>query len=263
MNDVKTDLLTSIVRILTPAGVTAGTGFVVSANGLIATCSHVIQVCVSQTAGESKQERVTVIFRSTGDKRDALVQPEWWSPCSAEDVAILRIEGDLPAGVTALSLRSSGGTSNQRFVSFGFPDTNTDLGIRGEGHILGGIRIQESQVIQFNSSTITAGFSGAPGVVVDGISQQVVGMITSVAEPDSLGRLGKAGFMTPSETLRAICPALTISDIPPYLNLLSFTEDDNKFFFGQPSLISLWIVYRISLVFWLSSGNLAVASHLW
>jgi len=37
------DLTAGIVRVLAPAGATAGTGFVVTDDGLIATCAHVVQ----------------------------------------------------------------------------------------------------------------------------------------------------------------------------------------------------------------------------
>ena len=39
------DLTAGIVRILKPDGSTAGTGFVVSDEGLIATCAHVVKAC--------------------------------------------------------------------------------------------------------------------------------------------------------------------------------------------------------------------------
>ena len=38
------DLIIGIVRILTADDTTAGTGFVVTDDGLIATCAHVVQV---------------------------------------------------------------------------------------------------------------------------------------------------------------------------------------------------------------------------
>lgn len=55
-------LTDGVVRILGPAGQTAGAGFVVSTEGLIATCAHVI--------GDGEPERpVTVVFQATGEAR--------------------------------------------------------------------------------------------------------------------------------------------------------------------------------------------------
>jgi len=73
------DLTSSLVRILHPDGSTAGTGFVVSARGLIATCSHVVQSEQSQRDGEPRPERVTVVFHTT-EQREADVVPTWWRP---------------------------------------------------------------------------------------------------------------------------------------------------------------------------------------
>lgn len=63
------DLTAGLVRILRPDGSTAGTGFVVSADGLITTCSHVIQSEQSQRGGEPRLERAVVVF--TPPARDA------------------------------------------------------------------------------------------------------------------------------------------------------------------------------------------------
>ena len=55
------DLTTGIVRILTSDGATAGTGFVVTDDGLIATCAHVVKA-----AGAGPGDKVRVVFYCTG-----------------------------------------------------------------------------------------------------------------------------------------------------------------------------------------------------
>ncbi len=54
---MSTDLTAGIVRILKPDGTTAGTGFVVSDEGLIAACSHFAQVeqCLRQEGPRDDQ----------------------------------------------------------------------------------------------------------------------------------------------------------------------------------------------------------------
>ena len=69
---MSSNLTAGIIRILRPDGSTAGTGFVVSADGLIATCSHVIQGEQSQRDGEPRPERVVVVFHNTGERREAV-----------------------------------------------------------------------------------------------------------------------------------------------------------------------------------------------
>ncbi len=53
------NLKAGIVRITRPEGATAGTGFIVTDDGLIATCAHVME-----TAGTRPGERVRLPFRA-------------------------------------------------------------------------------------------------------------------------------------------------------------------------------------------------------
>ncbi len=229
------DLREGIVRILQPNGETAGTGFIVTKDGLIATCSHVLQSEESQKRGDLPPEKRTIIFHVTGEQREALVEPHWWRLSTDEDVAILRVGGDLPLGVRPLLLGSSSGTNNHSFDTFGFPSSNPKQGIWGEGHISGETKIQDVQVLQLSSKEITAGFSGAP--VVDRARKRIVGMVTSIMAPDKYGKQGEIAFITPTETLRDVCSALTFSDICPYRSLEAFTEDHTDFFKGRDRII--------------------------
>jgi hypothetical protein len=85
------DLTSSIVRVLRPDGKTAGTGFVV-ADGLVATCAHVIPPAAQPRSGTAA-EAVELVFRASGEKHLAEVVPEWWRPADAGDVAILKLRG--------------------------------------------------------------------------------------------------------------------------------------------------------------------------
>ena len=231
------DLATgSIVRILRPDGTTSGTGFVVSDSGLISTCSHVIQSQDSQNRGDPRPEKVTVIFNATGEKREARVQPDWWRNAIKEDVAILQLEGSLPPGVQSLSLGSSIRTSGHGFKTYGFPE-KFEVGLWGYGTI-GDLQPVEPgrALLQLTGTTeVSPGFSGAP--VLDTLKRRVVGMVTSITKPDQYGRLVETAFATTTETLRAICPALRLSDICPYFGLSFFTELDAEFFFGRQQVV--------------------------
>jgi hypothetical protein len=72
------DLTAGIVRILAPDGSTAGTGFVVTDESLIATCAHVVQSEKSQRRGDPRPDYMDLVLHATGDRRRAKVEPEWW-----------------------------------------------------------------------------------------------------------------------------------------------------------------------------------------
>ena len=92
------DLTSGIVQILTANDVNAGTGFVLSSKGLIATCAHVVR-----DAGAGPESKITVRFQQNGKKYSALVIKEWWRSPDNEDVAILKLEHEIPEDVRALA----------------------------------------------------------------------------------------------------------------------------------------------------------------
>ncbi len=229
------DLVGGIVRIVNPNGSTAGAGFVASDDGLVVTCSHVVEDFESQLQGKPKPEKVRIVFYATGDAKEATVDADSWRPADAEDLALLRVEGPLPYGVHPLPLGSSRGTKGHNFETFGFPEVNKEEGIPGDGHIVGETTIRGCPVVAINSTQVTPGFSGAP--VWDRATRRVVGMVTKIAVPDAYGRLQETAFITPSDTLQKLFPDLRIADICPYRGLSAFTEDYAEFFFGRERLI--------------------------
>jgi WD40 repeat protein len=227
------DLTTGIVRILNPDGSTAGTGFVVTDDGLIATCAHVVK-----TAGARPGDTVRVVFHATGEERQAHVEPEYWRDPDAEDVAVLRLEEPPPEGVTTLLLGSSGGTSGHSFKTFGFPDARPVKGMFGYGTIGDPVPdVPDWDLLQLtDTAEVTPGFSGAP--VLDTVTRRVVGVVTAITVPDRYGRLTGTAFITSTETLRTVCLILQLSDLCPYQGLAAFTEADAEFFFGREKLVA-------------------------
>jgi WD40 repeat protein len=217
------DINAGIVRIL--SGRSVGTGFVVSDDGLLVTCAHVL--------GRPCPERVSAIFLATNEQREATVEMQWLRDVEAEDMAILRIQGGLPQGVRSLSLGSSTGVSGHKISTFGFPSAGEVEGIAGYGKVLGrGSQTKAGQpLLQLRSSEITQGFSGAP--VWDELRKRVIGMVVIVATPDASGKMGETAFATPTETLQRVCTDLHIPDSNPYRGLNPFTEAQAKFFFGR------------------------------
>src|SRR3989440_9854789 len=225
------NVLNSIVRIISNRRI--GIGFVVTDDGLIATCAHVL--------GTSRPEKALIMFQGDAVQREATVLAEGWCAVDAEDVALLRVSGTLPAGVQPLPFGSSRGTEGHPLVTFGYPDAGEVEGVRGTGTIQGyGAKTRAGQpFLQLRSSEITEGFSGAP--VWDEVRRRVVGMVVIAAQRDSLGKLGETAFATPSETLRAISPALPVADVCPYRNLKAFTEADATFFRGRERVIEMLV----------------------
>lgn len=199
------DLRAGIVLIINTNGNTAGTGFVVADSGLIATCAHVVT-----NAGSGPGATVRVVLLITGEEHTALVEPEWWRAPDAEDVAILRLQGELSPIVSPLTLDSSFVSSEQTFTTFGFPDIKPLEGMPGKCEIVGWTTERGFPLLQLRSSEITRGFSGAP--VVDN-GNRVIGMITMITRPDRYNRLTETAFITPVDILQSILPAL--ADVTP------------------------------------------------
>lgn len=216
------DILNGIVRIESSD---IGTGFVISADGLIITCAHVL--------GSPRPATASVIFQATGEKREAEVLAEGWRADDAEDTAVLRVTGALPEGVQPLPLGSSQATKGHAMITFGYPEMGEVKGGRAAGTILGrGDETTGGQpLLQLDSGGITRGFSGAP--VWDEVRQRVVGMVVIAAVMDKQGKLRETAFATPAETLCDVYPTLQVSDLCPYRGIEAFTEEDASFFRGR------------------------------
>ncbi len=232
---MSSELTASIVRVVGPRGATVGTGFVVTDDGLVATCAHVVAA-----AGATKESppsgEVQVGLAATGDLRTARIEPGQWLSCDDGDVAILRIEGDLPDQVPPLPLGGSGGTKDHPFTAFGYPPPQAKVGMLGGGTIVGpGRNEKDMPLIQLRSTEVTPGFSGAP--VWDERTRRVVGMVSAITPPDRYARLAQTAFATPSETLRQVCPVLQLSEVCPYQGLQPFTETDAEFFQGRTRVV--------------------------
>ena len=232
-NSMEVDVQPGIVRILKRTGKTAGTGFVVTRKGHIATCAHVIKA-----AGSGPTDTVELIFHATKVRATATVEGEFWREPDVEDVAILRLtDGDaLPDGVEVLPLGSSKGSDdNHPFKTFGFP-AGKACGRYGRcGHYHRACHKNNFPVLQLQTPEVTIGYSGAPAL--DTSKRRVVGMVVSVTKPDDHERLKESSFITPTETLEDVCPELKPSDICPYRGLDTFTEKHHEYFFGRKRVV--------------------------
>ncbi|MGH8896923.1 MAG: trypsin-like peptidase domain-containing protein [Egibacteraceae bacterium] len=209
-----------------------GTGFVVTADGLIVTCAHVVSDGGSPQHDAPPTTAVTVVFQATGEARQARIEPAYWRDRDHGDVAFLRVEGTLPAGVHPLALGLSAGAQGHPFSTFGYPASGPGGGMYGSGRLVDQIFDNGSELLQVTgASEVTRGFSGGP--VFDETARRVIGVVTAITRPDKYGRLDRTAFVIPTETLRAVCAELEVSAVCPYRSLDAFREDDEEFFYGR------------------------------
>ena len=206
-------------------------GFLLSSDGLIVTCAHVVE-----GAGHKPGDEMEIFFHATGEKGLVEVLANWCGS-KAEDVAFLQLKGKPPEAAEPVVLGTSAGTEDHPFATFGFPEKKPKKGLNGSGKIGKSIedeygihRLQLSEALE-----ISIGFSGGP--VFDKITRRVVGMVDSITEPDDKGRFRETAFITPSELLKTKYPLLDLHDICPFRGLQVFTEKDAEFFFGRDVFI--------------------------
>lgn len=102
----------SIVRVTNAEGETLGTGFLISDDGLIATCAHMV---------EGTEPRIAF---PAGEPRPAQIM----TTDEIHDVAILRLEGELPEGAQPARLGRSIGAYHREFWSRGYRPSWRDGG---------------------------------------------------------------------------------------------------------------------------------------
>ncbi len=216
------DLTRSIVQVL-DNGRPVGTGFMVGPR-LLVTCAHVLT---------GHDGPVTVVFAHLDDaKRAVRVDPQWWRDPESADIAFLRLDKPPPAQAQPLLLGGSLGVRGHRVKAFGFPVNAPNAGHYGYGVAGDQIVGDGSPLLQLTGCTeVTEGFSGGP--VLDERTGLVIGMVSSVARPDRLDRGQATAYATPTETLREVCPELTVSEIRPYRGLEPFTDADAAWFHGR------------------------------
>lgn len=208
------DLKTCLVRVCNAKGETKGTGFVVETHRgrvsiLAVTCAHVITAC-----GVAPGGRVRVVFHANGEARDAEVLHEFWRAPNADDVAVLRLDMSLPAGVTPATLGSTRACSGHPIRTAGFAELPGGYEFAwAKGESRGVVpHPHKRPMLQMRAEPIRRGMSGAP--VFDLDTQRVVGMVNEFM-PDA-----PLEWATTSETLAAVCPDLTLhppQDVEDYL----------------------------------------------
>lgn len=211
-SSISNELLSSIVHVVDYDNngrvISKGTGFVITKDGLIATCSHVVQDPDFQEIGDPLPESVNIIFSSSNKKGTAKTISKWWSPTNQRDICILKINkpDDLSIKIQPLKLSISSNSSGHLFETYGYPSGRLRY---GNGKIL--VKLPDSEaynrkVFQLESTKVTEGFSGAP--LFDLELRRVVGIVTFIDPCDRMARMGENAFAVTSEELVDMCTPL-------------------------------------------------------
>jgi len=224
------DLTRSVAQILNAHGQPVGIGFLVREE-LLATCAHLL-------TGHGQDDRppagpVTMVFvHLDGVKRTAWVDPQRWRSPHGADVALLRLDQPPPAQAQPLALGGSSGTRGHQVKMFGFPLHAHGAGQYGYGVAGDHIPGDGAPRLQLTGCTeVTKGFSGSP--VLDERTGLVIGMVREILSPDPHDRGRSTAYVTPTETLREVCPELAASEICPYRGLEPFTAEHAAWFCGR------------------------------
>ena len=229
----------SVVRVLGPQGATAGTAFFVTDRDgpLLATCSHVLS-----DAGLGPGDLVELNAQPpdappAGIALQAYVEPEPWRPGDAEDIAMLRLAGDLPTGCAALPLTVQLG-SQRTHRSWGYPRAKPLEGLAAHVTNLAPATEGGAPAVQARSEEVSHGFSGAP--VWDDEADAAIGMVMSIVgtHVDAGGRQQTTFFLRPTEELWKACPALQGSPENPYRGLAVFEDHHADLYFGRDAAIA-------------------------
>jgi S1-C subfamily serine protease len=196
-----------------------GTGVMVTDDGLIVTCYHV----VGSIQTKSLDDIVDIRFPLLPEiKRSASPVKEYCDP--KLDIAFLQLQGDLPPQITVANL-SKKIAPTHTFWSFGFRREKTFDGLYSDGTIQGEVRkkfkeynnLSLQEVIQLRSDAIHHGMSGA--AVPDTQINRVIGVISEYLATSSNVDKNLA-LAIPVDTLLQIYPELNQKN--PGLKILEF-----------------------------------------
>ncbi len=105
-----------------------GTGFVVSATGIIVTCDHLLRPQPDGT--------ISLRFTANNQVAQATVIDEWNRGRDEEDITFLRLSVSLPADVLVLPLIRSHPLADRHFRCWGYPRVKGFTGLGADGHVV-------------------------------------------------------------------------------------------------------------------------------
>lgn len=202
--------------------VSYGTGVIVSSDGFILTCYHVISDEKGKVVA-GKPIHISFPFAPAISAQARLIEEY----CNQDlDIAVLQIQDKVPEGIRIAHL-SEEIDSSHKFTSFGFRKPRDFFGLNTAGEIRGrtfrrpisGGSGAASELIQLYSEEIGPGMSGAP--VLDIAINRVVGIISDhyVTQGDVDKHLS---FAIPIKSILQVWPELNQKNAGP--RILEFAQ---------------------------------------
>jgi hypothetical protein len=208
-----------VVRIVSVDGVSSGMGFVADRNGLVITCSRVIQNLHSQRRNDPRPQKVTIYFNNNTANLEAEVLEIYWRPEYLEDVGVVKIIGDLPEHVETLPSGYYQVFPGASFELYGCMSSGSGSIVLGTGEIHSETRKNGIRHLLGSVKNLDADFTGTP--VWSTIQNCVIGIVTSM-----ITNKDHSDFLiVPTELLNNIIPELPVSQglnmsIPAVLKLV-------------------------------------------
>ncbi|WP_208036274.1 trypsin-like peptidase domain-containing protein [Streptomyces cyanogenus] len=219
-------------------GVIVGAAFLV-APGLLCTCAHVVARALGTDArdpvpppGPVRLDFPLVADEDAGDgPRAVRAVVAGWRPVRPDetgDMALLRIEGELPSGTATPWLVEADELWDDSVRLLGFP-SGSDHGVWVAGRLRA---VQGAGWLQMQSEAgpqVEPGFSGTPVWDVD--LGGVVGMAVAAGRGSTIG----TAYLHPASSILRAWPELAEHAQPssPYRGLQPFAEEDEPVFCGR------------------------------
>ncbi|MCX8067093.1 MAG: trypsin-like peptidase domain-containing protein, partial [Anaerolineae bacterium] len=213
-----------LVRVFSGSGAVVGAGFL-AAPRIALTCAHVVRAA-SGVVEAGAAVSVDFPFLKTSRLSAVVLRAD-----AEKDIAVLRLEADLPADACPAPLVSAPEIRDHPSRAFGFMEGHPE-GIWARGILRG--PIGDVGWLQIDADPTSAyfvepGFSGGP--LWDDEVHGIVGMVVTKEKSPRI----RAAFCIPTRQLVDFWPDLAECAVPPnpYRGLLAFREQDAPFFFGR------------------------------
>lgn len=184
------DFTVQIRRIDTDAIV--GTGVIISLDGKIITCAHVIAAALGENWRGKSDADIGIYFpqAQNEESKSRSARLSCWFQDTDDDIVVLQLQGDPPP--LAPKQIAVVGTAEQSldhsFRSYGFRSLPPFMAGRANGIIQGPVAAKQNTTVhvlpvQLDSNQINSGMSGSP--VLDLERNLVVGLVSDVWIPDA------------------------------------------------------------------------------